>query len=49
MRLLSPLGSQITTNKVAGTIDTNIGDATELQWEFNEDCGRIDVSSPDDQ
>ena len=34
---------------VAGADDTSADDATELKWEFNEECGRYYVSFPDDQ
>ena len=34
---------------VAGADDTSAGDATELKWEFDEECGRYYVSFPDDQ
>ena len=37
-----------TTNIVAGTNETNAGDATELKWEFDEDLGRYYVSFLDD-
>ena len=47
MRLLSPHGSQITTTIVVGT-DTDTGDGTELQWEYDEDRGRMYVSFPND-
>ena len=38
-----------TTYTVAGTDETNAGDATELKWEFVEDLGCYYVSFPDDQ
>ena len=47
--MLSPRGSQNTTNIVAGTDESDAGDATELKWEFDEDRGRYYVSFPDDQ
>ena len=34
---------------VVGAEDTNVGDATEFKWEFDEDLGRYYVSLPDDQ
>ena len=34
---------------VAGADDTSAGDATELNWEFDEDLGRYYVSFPIDQ
>ena len=33
----------------AGVDDASAGDATELNWEFDEDSGRYYVSFPDDQ
>ena len=33
----------------AGADDTISGDATELEWEFDEDSGRYYVSFLDDQ
>ena len=47
--MLSPHGSQNTTTTVAGTVESDAGDATELQWEFDEDRGRFYVTYPDDQ
>ena len=32
---------------VAGADDTNVGDATKLKWEFDEDLGHYYVSFPD--
>ena len=34
---------------VAGTGETDAGDATELKWEFDKDLGHYYVSFPDDQ
>ena len=34
---------------VAGADDTSAGDATELQWELDEDLDRCFVSFPVDQ
>ena len=34
---------------VAGAEDTGAGDATELEWEFDEDLGHYYVSFPVDQ
>ena len=34
---------------VAGDEDTSPGDATKLNWEFDEDLGRYYISFPDDQ
>ena len=42
-------GSQYTTYTVAGTDESDAGDATELKWEFDKDLGRYYVSFPDDQ
>ena len=47
--MLSPRGSHNTTTTVAGTIESDAGDATELQWDFDEDCGRSYVTYPDDE
>ena len=38
-----------TTKTVAGADVTSAGDATELQWEFDEVLGRYFVSFPNDQ
>ena len=38
-----------TTKIVAGADDTDVGDATELKWEFDEGLGHFYVSFPDDQ
>ena len=48
-RLLSPCGSQITSKLDAGPNDSNLDDALELKWEFDEDSRRYYVSFPDDQ
>ena len=34
---------------VAGADDASAGDATKLNWEFDEDLGSYYVSFPDDQ
>jgi hypothetical protein len=44
MRLLSPRGSQITTTTVAGA-----DDVVALQWEYDDERGRMYVTMPDDQ
>ena len=49
MRLLSPRGSQITTTIVAGTDETDAGDPVALQWEYDDERGRMYVTLPDDQ
>ena len=49
VRLLSPHDSQSSTKTFAGADDTSADDATELKWEFDEECGRYYVSFPDDQ
>ena len=49
LRLLSPRDSPDTITTVAGGDDTNVGDATELRWELNEDLGRFYVSFHVDQ
>ena len=48
VRLLSPRDSQI-LQTVAGADDTNVGDATELKWELDEDRVRCFVYFLDDQ
>jgi hypothetical protein len=49
MRLVSPRDSQFTTTTAAGTSETDTGDGTELQWEYDEERARMYVSFPDDQ
>ena len=49
MRLLSPRGSQITTTTVAGADDTGPDDGVALQWEYDDERGRMYVTMPDDQ
>ena len=39
-RLLSPRGSQFTSEPEAGTDDSVPDDALELKWEFDEDSRR---------
>ena len=39
-----PRDSQNTTNTVEGTVEYDAGDATNLQWEFDEDHGRCYLS-----
>ena len=48
MGLLSPCVSQFTTNIRACTIEYDSVDGQELKWEFNEECGRMYVTFPDD-
>ena len=48
-RLLSPYGSQITSQPDAGPDDSVPDDALELKWEFDEDSQRYYVSFPDNQ
>ena len=48
VRLPSPRDSQILPKTVAGADDASADDATELKWEFDEECGRYYVSFPDD-
>ena len=49
VRLLSPRDSQILPKPVAGADDASADDATELKWEFDEECGRYYVSFPYDE
>ena len=49
VRLLTPRDSQILPKPDAGADDASAGDATKLEWEFDEDSGRYYVSFPDDQ
>ena len=48
VRLLSPRGSQITSKTFAGAVDTSADDATELNWELDEDRDHGVVSFPVD-
>ena len=45
---MSTHGSQFTTAIAAGTSETDTGDGTELQWEYDEECARMYVTLPDD-
>ena len=44
MRLLSPCGSQILLKQLVGADHTSAGDATQLEWELDEDRVRCVVS-----
>ena len=49
MGLLSPLAHRLQHTPDAGTAEYDVGDGSELHLEFDEECGRFNVTYPNDQ
>ena len=47
--MLSTRDSQNTTKTIAGSVESDAGDAIEIQWDFDKDRRRFYVTYPDDQ
>ena len=49
MILMSPNGSHIATTPVAATIESDTGESAALQWDYDDEHGRMYVTLPSDQ